>query len=426
MSYYFLRQEKKIPSVFAYIFIFIVVLSLGFVLNKQQSFQTNIRASKNIQPYNIVISNITNTSASISFYTKDKTSALIKYATTPDLQQIKFDDRDLKNQAAYKIHYFTLSNLSPGTNYFFAIVIEGKEFNKNGAFYRLQTTNVNPPSSSHPPIFGKVVDTGLKPLENVLIELTIPKIDSSVKFTTLTKSSGEWIVTFPIILDNSFKPVSLQEDDVFVIKLTDSNFLSSKVTVYYKDASPLKTLVLGQNYDLVNGDAAVLGAEVNRNSLILSPRNNSIINSQYPTFRGLSSPNSLLELSLKPNAGSSVITTDKLGEWKYEVKNPLSPGKYTLTVKEQPSGKQQTIYFTIGKSGESVLGEATPSATLAPTMSPTPTITPFPSATLVPTRLPTPVPTVIQNQIPIVGTNNNLLILSASALSLLGLLLVLY
>jgi len=65
------------------------------------------------------------------------------------------------------------------------------------------------------------------------------------------------------------------------------------------------------------------------------------------------------------------------------------------------------------------LGEATPSATttLSPTVAPTVVVT---SPTIMIT------PTIIQDKIPQLGFNNNLLILLASTLSLLGLYLVLY
>ena len=65
------------------------------------------------------------------------------------------------------------------------------------------------------------------------------------------------------------------------------------------------------------------------------------------------------------------------------------------------------------------MGEATPSATttLSPTVAPTVVVT---SPTIMIT------PTIIQDKIPQLGFNNNLLILLASTLSLLGLYLVLY
>jgi uncharacterized surface anchored protein len=75
---------------------------------------------------------------------------------------------------------------------------------------------------------------------------------------------------------------------------------------------------------------------------------------------------------------SVIIGAD--GMWRYTPPKPLSEGKQSVTITTSDA-KNQTValthVFEILKSGTQVLGEATPSATLTPTidMTPTPTST---------------------------------------------------
>lgn len=422
MSYYFLYHKKGIPSWLAYFLILVLTVGLSLTF-KNTSTPIISRADKNLIPQSITISNLTNESASVHFITNKPARTYLSYSKDAEAPVVKFDQRDLEAQSYRKLHYFQLSQLKPNSNYNFHVFVEGKKISKN---YTFKTLNLDFPKLGNAPIFGKVLLSDLNPAKNILVKVKIsPSNDYS--YTTLTKSTGEWISTLPIVLNEKKQEVQITPDQVIEMEFVNQDLKKSKVKVKYADCQPLRSVILGKNYDFTTD--SVLGVKKQNNKdLIAFPTNNSIINSFFPMFRGYSQKNTLLSLVIEPDVANLLVTADQTGNWKYSLPQEMAPGKYKLTVKNQ--SQKQTVNFTIGKSGESVLGDATLSATITvnptettanPTIEPTTQLTPTPTRELPASVTPTPEP-----QIPELGFSNNLLILLASGLSLLGLFLVLY
>ena len=422
MSYYFLYQKKGVPSWLAYSFILIMTVAISLTF-RGGSTKIISRASKNLIPLNITVSNLTNKSANIYFNTKEPVKTYISVSANNQPAQVLFDYRDQKTQLSRRLHYFELNQLDTNTQYRFSIYVEGKLYEQEQNF---ATLSLEYPTLSNAPVFGKVVQSNLQPAAEVLVSVKLSS-DSQYNYSVLTRASGEWIATLPIVLDNQGLEATIDPNQIINIHLMDENLKQSKITVKYVDTQPLKSVVLGQNYDFTQSDL-VLGIKKRaENHLITSPSNNAVISSFYPTFRGQGSKNTLLKLMIKPNVVDLLVSVDKNGNWQYTPEMALSPGQYELIAKN--NSEEETITFNIGKSGETVLGEATPSATITlnPTTATSPVITTIPSPTTIPTITTLLIsPTIIQDQIPQLGFHNNLLILLASGLSLLGLYLVLY
>ncbi|MFA6005175.1 MAG: hypothetical protein WC775_01685 [Patescibacteria group bacterium] len=383
--------------------------------------------------------NVTDSAGTISFTTSQKATVFLKYGTENNLDMVRFDDRDNSAPTARNVHYITLEQLKPNTSYLIVPVINGKEYNDALKPIILRTLAQVNSQSTHPPMFGKILNSKLQPIEDVLITITSKKHQLYAPFTTLSKQGGEWIVTFPLIVDTRTQQITLKEEDIMSVTFRKGG-LVSHVTVRYKDAGPMKSVILGSNADFTDPNA-VLGennqTQETQNQLIVFPRNGTSVASQFPVFRGITKPSSLVMVSLNPPSSSAVLMTNSYGEWKLVHKTPLLPGNYTLSVTSKVTGQTQSVAFMIGKSGESVLGDATGSATLTPTVTFAPTATPAISVTqltptlLTPTVLPTeapvfPTPTVVVQRLPSAGSVNTFAIVAASGLSLLGLLLVLY
>jgi hypothetical protein len=273
----------------------------------------------------------------------------------------------------------------------------------------------------------------MQPTEGALITAKIPD-NSPYSYSGLSKSAGEWIITLPLILDSQEEEINLGKDQVIKLDIINENLEKSQVIVKYGDCQPLRTVVLGQNYDFTKSDL-VLGVKKRVSSkLVTNPTEGAVISSFYPTFRGQGPKNTFLKLIIEPNIANLLISIDKNGNWQYTPQKSLAPGKYRLLAKS--GSLKEEVNFQIGKSGQAVLGDATASATitLAPTETepdedPTPTAvspTSTPQVSTAPTDIPLISPTITQEIIPQLGLNNNLVILLASGLSLLGLFLVLY
>jgi len=411
MSYYFLYRKKGIPSWLAYTFILIMTAIISLAL-KGNSTKIISRADKNLMPNQIAVSNLTNTTATIHFITKNRVKTYLNLIDPSGNKLIKFDFRDQNQQTARQLHYFQLNQLKPNLKYRVEIYVEKQKYYREIEF---KTLNFSYPSINNTPIFGKVLNSDLTPSENTLVKVKISS-DNPYTYSTLTKATGEWIITLPFAIDKNRQEIVLKPEQVLTLNFLDQNLKHSSVKVIYKEAKPLRSIILGQNYDFTKPDL-ILGIKTRQiNRLITAPKDGSILFSSYPTFRGQAKEHSLVKLVIEPNVANLLITTDNSGGWKYIPLKPLPPGKYQAYAKQNKQEKR--INFTVGKSGEAVLGEATPSASLTPLPSPTIQV-------IVPTNLPVS-PTVIQNQIPTLGFHNNLLILIASGLSLLGLFLLLY
>ncbi len=435
MTYYFLHEKKRIPSLLAYGIIIVVTVGLALFLNNNQKGNIVSRAGKASTPTEVRLSNLTDTSATISFITTSENNALIKYGTGINTNMVKFDDRDTNKQTSRFIHYFTISNLQQNTVYSFHIVIEGKKFINEE--YRFRTLNKKLPTYSHPPIFGKVLDDSLKPASGALIKLNFE--NNKNNFTALSKSTGEWIISLPIVIDNDNKSIKLTDSQTLYLSIIGNNRKKSKIKSKYSNSQPLKTVVLGKDYDYLDPENSVLGIKKTNqnNELITYPGSQGIVNSLYPVFRGVGKPNTFIELQTNPYVFSTIVMIDEKGNWQYMAKEAFKPGVYSLYAKEKSSNRQENITFYVIKSGEAVLGEATPSASTSPTPTKvvaTPTViseptisSPTPTTAVVITNVPTPInPTISKKLIPTTGFNNSLLIILASGISLFGLLLVIY
>jgi hypothetical protein len=425
MSYYFLYHKKGVPTWLAYLLILILTLGLTLVFGGKPN-RIISRATKNLSPQNITISNITGESAAVFFTTPDSFVSNLEFAKTNEPPLIIFDNRDKTKQTARTTHYFVLAGLDRNTVYRFRIFLENQAVSQS---YEFRTAAVTFPSLSNTPIFGKVLLKNLQPASEVFVRAKIG--DAFGLYSALSKETGEWLISFPITFDKDGQELSISETTPLTLEFIYASKKKTVVKVKYIDAQPLKTVILGKNYDFTLPNS-ILGVTTNRNSgLIRFPENNTIVTSFTPTFRGRATANSLIKLTLEPAVADLLLSVDSNGEWKFTPKTPLLPGRYQLLIKDK--SVSETATFTIGKSGEAVLGEATPSATTTLSPSPSLTITPQlsvkpsptapPTVTLKPTAL---TPTVIKDQIPELGLNNNLVILFASGLSLLGLFLVLY
>jgi hypothetical protein len=129
------------------------------------------------------------------------------------------------------------------------------------------------------------------------------------------------------------------------------------------------------------------------------PLPNAQIPSGRPLIKGTGVPETRVRIVLDsdpPYRISSLVNAE--GEWMAEIPRPLPAGTYTLTLTGVTRAQTQaTLYrsFTIAKSGENVLGEATESGELSPT-EPEPEPSPLePAATDIPTSVPSPTEEII-------------------------------
>lgn len=420
--------EKKLPPFSGLVLVLAILISITWMTSNVVLFGT--RAAIGGEPQKVQITNISDTSFTVSYQTEAPVLGSVRYGINTSLGQSILDDRDqLVNKAVdHRVHYFTVKNLTPGTKYLFEISSGGETYKNNGELYEVATA---PPltaqAKSHPPLTGQVeLEDGTVPVEGVAYVTGA----GSQMLSALLKPDG----SYEIPLQN------LRKTDLtswaFLTETTPLNVnieaAAQQSTAVVLAGQTLNTplMILSKDYDFslatdasssatASGSGAVQPVNLpipQDTTLVTSPKITVPIaghtfNDSQPMFEGKAVPGTAVEvvMEMQPEI-SAVIQADEFGNWKYRPEAPLSPGNQTIIIKAQDSqGAQQSISqsFTVAAQGSQFvepsisppvqlptpveLPTATPGPTIEPTATeaPTPTIaptlTPDPNATMSPT-----------------------------------------
>lgn len=207
-----------------------------FLVSQSQLAIFQTKAAKSAEPQKITLANLSGNSASVYWQTDEKSPGFIKAGTSPSLELTFNDDRDEGAPKPYKLHFVTLNNLSPNTVYYYKIV--------SGAnFYPAQPLSFKTPESAqnfpNSPLIGQVVDENLQPINEALINLSVP---GNSNLATITKVSGNFILPLTSLPDLASKSEAV---------LTAFNEgKSSKINLRFPFTQTfLPQIILGQDAD---------------------------------------------------------------------------------------------------------------------------------------------------------------------------------
>lgn len=410
----YFQQKTKTPFIIAGFSLFLItgLIFLSNFLNKSAlpSRASNPRLTK------LIIGNITSNSAKIFWRTEEKQTGWVIYGTEKNkLNQIALDERDLNDKKGnYKNHYVYLRNLKEATTYYFILVNDNRlifELNEPQSFKtlssKLELKNITL-------AYGKVINKNNIPENGAIVNLFSDKENN---FLTITKNNGEWIIPVNIFLNNKIP------NKVNIEIISEEGEISS-IIADIKNINPLpETIIIGKNYNFINPENVL--AEENRmegaaNQVsILYPKENAVIPGKIPLIKGVSMPKAEILLFIRGKKNYSVnLKSDNKGFWNYQVPNPLPLGNYEIEIRTKDKDNKiislKRRFTLIGETGASVLGEATPSASLTPIATPT-IFQPTPTSYYL-METPTPIPSYPES-----GSNFDVLIYPSFAFILIGL-----
>lgn len=397
------KTEIKIPTILG---LLLLILSIGsgiFFIEHINTFTS--MASPSIVPRELQITNITSTGFTISWLTDKKASGVVFYSDKQEAPSITIlDDRDKDKKGVNKFltHHVSIYNLKPSTNYYFKLVSDNKIFDNNGNPYQISTgPTIEKPAPAIEPAYGQVMLPSDQPATDALVYL---QIANSSYLSTLVKESGNWLITLntarTMNLTDYINPQTIEIEKIF-IKYDGQN--SSMIITDTNNDSPVPPITLGKTYDfrtqkqnepsqLANeGFSHVLGESQKLftpsfDVQIYQPSEAENLPFSKPLFKGSGIPGETIKITLESELFVDTTAVESDGTWSWTPPYDLSPGTHKLTVLTKNSDGQPitlTRSFNILPSGSQVLGEATPSATLIPTiaLTLTPTITLQPSPT---------------------------------------------
>ncbi len=444
--------NKKLPP-FTGLVLVLISLTTIFWLNRNVVL-FGIKAAAGNEPKNIEISNVSDTSLTVSYTTDDKVPGTLAYATDQTLGKVGLDDRDQQTgtPTPYRSHHITLKSLEPGTKYLVSIVSGSEKFLNNSVPYTITTApKFSGQPTSQTPLTGKVtLDDGSIPTEGI-VYLTS---DTSQLLSVPLKVDGSYLLPLNGILKKDLSSLdSFSSQTVLKLKILSSS-LQSTVSLFANQTDPVPLIILSKNYDftvsasplddsiasgsatptiVLTGLPSFEDATIASSPSILIPEADFKFKDQKPVFKGKALPNAVVQLSIHSSAEITTnVQADSLGNWEFRPVAPLDPGQHTIEVKSADNkGILQTITksFTVYAEGSeftepSILPTKpiTPTAlpiTPSPTLNLTPTIDPnsLLSPTLSPTQA-TASPAPTKPEIPKSGSDSTFAIAFFSMLSI--------
>lgn len=419
--------NKRLPSFMGFLFLGLAIITIGWLSSNAVLFGTKAAADKT--PKNVKISNITDTSFTVSFITDNEIEGTVNYGETNPPNQIALDDRDKQAGTVtnHKIHHITINKLKAETKYFFIITSGDKTFFDNDNPYEITTITGTSNTSTDLLLKGKVaLDDGTTPTEAVVYATLNP----SQVLSTLANANGEYNFDLSSIKD-------ITPDTVLNLFITDST-RESKASLLVSQANPVPLIILSKNYDFLFGNeplddttasesASITPAAfpitedtVSSKPQILSPEEDQGFKDQQPLFKGTAIPGEKVEIIIESEDPiTTSVKASANGNWIYRPDTKLAPGNHTITIKTvDASGviktiSQSFVVFAAGSEFSEPSVSPTsptiaPTATAAPTVIPTATPTIEPTVKTAPTSIATATPTTPQVPIPVTG--NTLLI----------------
>ena len=417
--------DKKIPTLLGLFVLVLGVLVTTFLTNKETLLQTNALSTK--QPQNVRITNVTDTSFSVSYYTLDKISGLLNYGKDISQDQSAFDERGGK-LTNYRIHSFTVNNLMPLTKYYFTI-ISGQDtyYNNNKSFEIVTGPSISGFLENSETLKGKIfLPDGNPPLEG-LVYVTL---DNSQVISVLVKSNGSYEIPLKLIRVNDLSSHYNFSQNSVIKMLIYGDLLTSSVLLSKTQANNVPPITLSKDYNFLikNSPNASVSASLQsfpsfestssaskeKKVEILAPKKDQGFADDQPLFKGTAKPGEDVQIVIHSDQNlQASVTTDKNGNWNYRPSESLTPGTHTITITTRDiSGllKIITQSFVVYASGTQIANAAgSPTPTPRPSATPTPTPTPLIVAYITPTLSPTITSTEILTPTPISTYSGELL-----------------
>jgi len=435
MTYYtnlYLKNKPKVPFPLAILIVFIITLFFANLFHKKP---LPSKATKKLLK-RLEITNLTPNQATIVWETEEKTTGFILYGENEKkLTSIILDERDtVNNKNKFFFHYVNLKNLSPGKKYFFVIVSDNQMIKKyEDEPFSFFTPKLQLPNKTPTLIYGKVLQETNIPLVNAIVFLNVKDYYS---FSSFTKETGEWLIPLNVFYSlKDLTPKVPSSSEKVLIEIISENGLKTKVEGEIKKLSPIpQPLFIGRDYSFIF-EEQVLGAtfekEINKKEeiKIIYPEEKAVIPGFTPLIKGKAIPGNEVLVNLLPMTGnknySARLKTDKYGFWSIRFLENLPLGSYQLIARTKSKDNKEIEvkreFRLVGNQAifGRVLGEATPSATIV--LSPTPTSQILPTETL---QSPTPSPMIFYSTptpTPFVSGSNNVILFSFLGILAIGL-----
>ena len=412
-----MKKIKTLPTILG-LLLLLGAIAGGVVMIKNGS-NFFLKASPTLTPTQIKVTNITDTSFTVSWLTEEATSGFVKYGTEASLGFTATDDRDQLSGKTdnFTTHHVTLKNLKASTAYLFKIGSGNKTFDSNGQPYQVTTAKTAKTPPANDVAYGTVVNQNNQPVEGAIVYLSLANASPA---STLTKASGSWVIPLNLIRSADLSDWAVYDKEASIEEIFIQAGAPGTATVVAttKNDSPMPKITLGQNFDFrkiaevtpeeekiqmenqatesskfaleaTPAASPTPTATASKELKIINPDQNEKLSTQRPEILGTAPAGETLTITVQsPATYSGTVKVDSKGNWQWSPPANLEPGEHTVTASYvDKNGKKQTVShtFLVLAAGTSELPSltATPSGSATPSPMPTasPSPTPTPTAT---------------------------------------------
>jgi hypothetical protein len=311
--------QKQIPTLLG-ISLLVVGLIVGVLfIGSGGSLNFAPRAAPQTTPKLVKVTNVGDTSFTVSFLTDEVSNGFVKYGTDANnLNKQASDDRDQLTGSVgqYTTHHITVRNLQPNTQYFYTLgTVSVPKFDNNGSPF---TTKTGPKLGNTPAAktaYGTVTGTGI---DGAIIYL---QIAGAGELSTLVKNSSSWAIPLSTARtsDGSKYATIDPNGDATVTAQGQQVTNVIKIPAKVSELQPLPPITLtGSGTTSTDTSTNAMTTAVannqgpnNANSAAMSSINSGMNNTPAETavMNGPSTTNTAVLPSLSPTATSSDLTT---------------------------------------------------------------------------------------------------------------------
>ena len=436
-------KKNKIPTLLG-ILLLVFGLAAGILLvQNRQIFR--LGAAPLTSPNDIRITNITNSSFTVSWATDKETSGFILWGETESsLTKTELNEISETNET----HSATIQGLSPENTYFFEISSDGTSFDNNGIPWQITTGPELLDQTISNSISGTILTATGTPAEKAIVYVTLA---GASPLSTTTSQNGSWVIPISSARSQNLASfIDINETTTLIeISVQAGSRGIATAQIYPASAKPSPPIILGESLDFKNEPPSESGGIPKANinlpddatpssgfevpEDIASPSAETVtlesideeetITSTEPEFFGEGPPGTIITITIESDPITDEATINSLGSWSWSTPEELSEGAHIITITWRDAGgilRTLTRTFIV-QAAEGPAFESTPSATptSTPTSSPTPTATPTASPSSTISATPTATPTSTASGIPDSGNLKPTVLYSIMGLGLI-------
>jgi len=395
-------KKEKIPTIIGLIILVIGVITGVFLIKTQNIFR--LGASSEEAPKDVRISNITDSSFTVTWTTDKETTGFVKWGKTGTV--LDKVENDTVSEKGY-IHSSTIRSLSPKTEYFFKINSNSNDYDNQGSAWRVSTGIQLSEPKENIIISGSVIKQDGTPAENSLIYFSV---GGSSLLSTIVSKTGNWLISISLARNKNLDSfISINQASTLIeISVNAGLNKVASAQIYPQSAKPAPAIIFGQVNDFKNlGPSessdlpeisievpektqesesgfetnSVVGNTKTKNVTIESVTEGETISTQNPEFFGKGPVGAEIEIQVQSELQTDKVSVDKSGNWNWSPPQNLEEGTHSVTIKwKDVNGIIRTITRNfVVEASESPAFVSTPSGT--PKVTATPTATPKATST---------------------------------------------